>query len=163
MPLEDYMLSGEDIDARVTGENWIWMATSVRILRFRKTDENNPDEDIQDVSYSEVSSIELSSESKGGNKLIGIIAIILGFIIGLIGFQSDEGIIGMVGVLIIVFGFMVLLLGQSWRESTMKLHGTTVLSEGSDKWTLQTEEVDTEEVATFMKAVRKRASEAERR
>jgi len=156
------MLNGESISARVTGAEWIWIATTERVVRFRKTGEEESSsketETIEDVSYGEVTSIRMASEEQESDALEALALMILGLAGVGVGFFGEIGVLMLIGGALLLFGFVLALFTQSKKEAVLRLDGTTVLSEDWDRdWTLQTEDVEPEEVAEFMKTVRKRA------
>lgn len=138
MPLKDHLLPGEEVVARTDESSWVWLATTDRVIKYQSLGRR---EELRDLNYDQIIGVNLSSETKSGNELLGIIIMTVSVAL----FFVSEW----VSVTVFILGFLILVRSSSSEESEfqLKTHQGT-----PEEWRLENAESD--ENREFIRALR---------
>jgi hypothetical protein len=142
---QNHLLNDEEILDFFVSQNWTWIATTRRLVKYRKTDSGH--EELRDVSYSEISSISLTHHGKDTNYLL--LAIGIG-VLGLLLTQVHGGYI-----LLSITAAIPLIKWINSEKSVFQFRGTGPVRDSPEEWQIDRSSVETEQkLNEFIKAVR---------
>jgi hypothetical protein len=157
MALKDYMLDDERIVARCSGSKWEWLATTDRVVRYTVLESGSRKQELfEDVGYNEVSSVSLLVDRNPVYRKIAIALLGVAVVFGIVAFEFSSTPLFGLSIFLGLGGIFLLIYGVARTQIKLYLRGDTVLS-GSG-WSLEAEEIPSEEVASFMCAVRERSN-----
>lgn len=144
--VENHLLSDEDVEDYFLSKKWAWISTDHRLLKYRKTDSGH--EELQDLSYDEITGISMTHHGRDTKYLIGAI---LAGVIGL-PLLTEAPFVGFGVVLVAV------LLAWMWRnseESYFEFKGSGLIQQEPEKWRIAKSSVENEtQVNDFVRSVR---------
>lgn len=145
----NHLLEGEEVQDYFMSDQWAWVSTNRRLIKYRETDSGF--EELQDLSYDEISGISLTHEGREDwpkwlAAAAGALTIIL-FI-----YAGQEAALTTL--------LVALLAAYVWynsESSYFEFRGSGVIQQEPDAWRIETTDIDEEqELNEFVKSVRER-------
>lgn len=143
MSVKSHLMDDEELLDYCMTDKWAWAATDQRLLKYRQS--NRGGETLSDLSYDEISGVNLQNEPRDSRYLL------LGVTIGLLGGMSGDPGLFVLALLIAAIPIWV------WRNSAksyFEFRGSGLLQNESEMWRIQNTAED--DATKFVKAVRSR-------
>lgn len=143
MSVKSHLMENEEVLDYCMTENWAWAATNERLLKYRQSGRGG--ETLSDLSYEEISGINLRNKPRDRRYLIAGIGIML-----LGGLSGDTG--GF--FLSLLIGAVPLWIWYTSEASYFEFRGSGLLQEESEAWRIHNSADGN--ATEFVKAVRSR-------
>ena len=157
MSVESYLTDGEIVNEQCTINNWTWVITDKRILKYR--DGGGTKEEMHDISIDEISSIRVVRTERDEENLIasGVLGIGAG-VIRVAGASLpilNSGNAMILAGLCLILAIVLFLAWLSSDEGEIELKGDGILAESNGAWTAKIpSEENYEKIELIVKAVR---------
>ena len=150
MSIEPHLMSNETVLKYCNTENWIWVSTDQRVLKYREGKRGS--EELHDLSYDEITGISLVNTGRNNSlRIFGSLTILAGAIYFI--YVSWPGRVW--GILFAAIGSYLLYRWMNSEESYFEFRGSGLLDTESDQWKIrETDADDPDEIRDFVTTVR---------